>query len=140
MNSKTFRSPRTKVFNKLQFLKSNTQVILFVDQVIIVVLQFFRFFKLIVSVRAKLFICKDNGLMTQAKTPTCEQLQRGRELGALKLVLYRSNGGESLMCYGDGATKNKKMSVHEKCLKQGKEFIDLHKEVHIQTSLSKAAT
>lgn len=52
-------------------------------------------------------------------------------LGALKLVLRGSHGGESLMCCGDGATKSRKMSVHEKCLEQGKTFIDLGKEVHI---------
>lgn len=52
-------------------------------------------------------------------------------MSALKLGLQVRNEGGSLMSHGDGATKSKKMAMHEGCLEQSKEFLDQGKEVNI---------
>ena len=51
-------------------------------------------------------------------------------LSALKLGLQGCNGGGSLIYHGDGATKSKKIGVHEECVKQGKECLDQGKKLH----------
>ena len=64
-------------------------------------------------------------------TPYCEQWWSARGLSALKLGIQGRNERESLMCHSDGATKNKKMRVHEGYLEQGK-------KVHIGYALNEA--